>query len=78
MAPVAGSNPFSDPAFMEYIMRAVSARMVARASSTTPRLGELVTIMQWVKGMREMGCMTYLGEEDVEVVIHYFVKQDLF
>jgi len=65
VAPVARSNPFSDPAFMEHIVRAVAAGMVAGASSTTPRLGGVVTIVQWVKGMREMGYMTYNAEEDV-------------
>jgi len=27
-----------------------------------------------VKGMREMGCMTYGGEEDAEVVGHWLRK----
>jgi hypothetical protein len=36
---IAGSNPFSDPAFMEHIVRAVAAEMVAGASNTTPRAG---------------------------------------
>ena len=70
VAPVAGSNPFSYPAFMEHIVRAVATRMVAGASNTTPRSGGVVTIVQWVKGMREMGCMTYRGEEDTEVAGH--------
>ena len=64
VAPVVESNLFSDPAFMEHIVRVVAARMVAGASNTTPRSGGIVTIVQWVKGMREMGCMTYRGEED--------------
>jgi hypothetical protein len=50
---------------MEHIVRAVAAGMVAGSSSTTPRLGGVVTIVQWVKGMREMGYMTYNAEEDV-------------
>ena len=70
VAPVAGSNPFLDPAFMEHIVRAVAAGMVVGASNTTPRSGGVVIIVQWVKGMREMGCMTYHGEEDAEVVGH--------
>ena len=74
VAPVAGSNPFSDPAFMEHIVRAVTAGMVAGASNTTPRAGGVVTIVQWVKGMREMGCMTYRGEEDAEVARHWLSK----
>jgi len=65
VAPVVGSNPFSNPAFMEHIVRAVAAGMVAGASSTNPRSEGVVTIVQWVKGMREMGCMTYHGKEDV-------------
>jgi hypothetical protein len=45
VASVAGSNPFSDPAFIEHIVRAVAARMVAGASNTTPRSGGVVTIV---------------------------------
>jgi len=41
VAPTTASNPFSEPAFMDHIMRAV----VAGASSTTPRLGGVVTIV---------------------------------
>jgi hypothetical protein len=72
--PIAVSNPFSDPAFMEHIVRAVVVGMVAGASSTAPRSGGVVTIVQWVKGMREMGCMTYGGEEDADVVGHWLRK----
>jgi hypothetical protein len=71
---VAGSNPFSDPAFMEHIVRAVAVGMVTGASGITPRSGGVVTIVQWVKGMREMGCITYGGEEDVEVARHWLRK----
>jgi hypothetical protein len=49
---------------MDHIVRAVAAGMIAGASSTTPRSRGVVTIVQWVKGMGEMGCMTYYGEED--------------
>ena len=73
-APVAESNLFSDPTFMEHIVRAVAAGMVAGASNTTPRSGGIVTIVQWVKGMREMGCMTYRGKEDAEVAGHWLRK----
>jgi len=69
--PVAGSNPFSDPAFMEHIVRAVTPGMVAGASGTAPRTGGVVTIVHWVRGMREMGCKTYGGEKDAEVVGHW-------
>jgi hypothetical protein len=71
---VAGSNPFSDLAFMEHIVRVVAAGMVAGASNTPPRSGGVVTIVQWVKVMREIGCMTYSGEKDVEVVGHWLRK----
>jgi hypothetical protein len=40
VAPVAGSNPFSDPTFIKHIVRAVAAGMVVGASSTAPRSGE--------------------------------------
>jgi hypothetical protein len=72
--PVVGSNPFSDPAFIEHIVRAVVAGMVTGVSGTAPRSGGVVTIVQWVKGMREMGYMTYGGEKDVEVVGHWLRK----
>ena len=70
VAPVAGSNPFLDPAFMEHIVRVVATEMVTGASSTTPRSWGVVTIVQWVKGMREMCCMTYHAEENAEVARH--------
>jgi uncharacterized ferredoxin-like protein len=59
---------------MEHIVRAVAVGMVAGASNTTPRSRGIVTIVQWVKGMREMGCMTYQGEEDAEVAGHWLRK----
>ena len=74
VAPVAGSSPFLDLAFMEHIVRAVAGGMAVGASSTAPRSGGVVTIVQWVKGMREMGCMTYHGEEDAEVAGHWLRK----
>jgi len=55
-------------------VRAVAAGMIARASSTDPRSGRVVTIVQWAKSMREMDCMTYRGEEDTEVVGHWARK----
>ena len=71
VAPTAVSNPFLDPTFMDHMVRAVVARMAVGASGTALRSGGVVTIVQWVKGMREMGCMTYCGEEDAEVVRHW-------
>jgi hypothetical protein len=71
---VAASNPFSDPTFMDHIVRVVAAGMAARASSTAPRSGGVVTIVQWVKGIQEMGYMTYHGEEDAEVAGHLLRK----
>jgi hypothetical protein len=68
------SNPFSDPAFMDHIVRAVVAGMVAEAFNIAPRLGEVVTIVQWVKGMREMSCMTNCGEKDAEVAGYWLRK----
>jgi hypothetical protein len=49
VAPIAGSNPFLDPTFIEHIVRAVAAGMVAGASSTAPKSRGVVTIVQWVK-----------------------------
>jgi len=70
VAPAIVSNPFLDPAFMDHIVRVVAVGMAARASSTALRSGRVVTIVQWVKGMRNMGCMTYLGKEDAKVAGH--------
>jgi hypothetical protein len=74
VAPTVASNPFSDPAFMDHIVRAVVAGMVAEAFNIAPRLGEVVTIVQWVKGMREMSCMTNRGEKDAEVAGYWLRK----
>lgn len=41
---------------------------IARVSSITLlRVEKVVTIVNWVKGMREMGCMTYLRKNDDEL-----------
>jgi len=55
-------------------VRVVAAGMTTKASSTDPRSGRVVTIVQCVKSMREMDCMTYRGEEDTEVVGHWARK----
>jgi hypothetical protein len=55
---------------MDHLVRSLTAGMAAKAFSTAPRLERVVTIVQWVKGMQEMGYVTYCGEEDVEVVRH--------
>jgi hypothetical protein len=75
VALVAGSNPFLDPTSMDHIVRAVAVEMAAGASSTTPRPWGVVTIVQWVRCMRGMGCMTYRGEEDVEVARLWLKKK---
>ena len=45
VAPTVVSNPFSDPAFMDHIVRAVAAWMAAGASSTASRLWGVVAIV---------------------------------
>jgi hypothetical protein len=67
---IVAPNPFSDLKFMDHLVRSLTAGMAAKAFSTAPRLERVVTIVQWVKGMQEMGYVTYCGEEDVEVVRH--------
>lgn len=32
------------------------------------------TLVYWVKNMREMGCIPFLGEEDAEVVRYWLLK----
>ena len=48
--------------------------MAVGMSSPTPRAERVVTLVQWVKGMQEMGCTTYSGEEDTEVAGHWLRK----
>jgi uncharacterized protein YdeI (YjbR/CyaY-like superfamily) len=53
--------------------------MIVGASSIAPRSGGVVTIVQWMKGIREMGCITYRGEEDAEdaeVAGHWLRKME--
>ncbi|KAL9390420.1 hypothetical protein Peur_019025 [Populus x canadensis] len=52
---------------MDHIVRAIVVGMATGASSTAPISRGVVTIVQWVRCMRGMGCMTYRGEEDVEI-----------
>jgi len=61
VAPIVGLNPFLDLSSMDHIVRAVTVGMAAGASSTAPRSGRVVTIVQWVRCMRGIGCMTYHG-----------------
>ena len=68
------ANPYSDPTFLEQLVKAVVAGMAAGASNSTPQVERVVTLVQWVEGMREMGCMTYSGEEDAEIAGHWLRK----
>jgi aspartyl-tRNA synthetase len=44
---------------------------IAGVSSITQlRVEKVVTIVNWVKGMREMGCVTYLRKRDDELARH--------
>lgn len=67
--PVVAPNPYSDLAFLEQILRAVVVEM-AEAFSLALKPERVVTLVLWVKRMREMGCVTLSGEEDVEVAGH--------
>ena len=59
-------NPYLDPMFFEQLVKVVVAGMVVGASNSTPRAERVITLIQWVKDMQEMGCTTYSGEEDTE------------
>jgi hypothetical protein len=74
VAPTVTPNPYSDPTFPEQVVKAVAAGMATSASNSTPRAERIVTLVQWVNGMREMGCTTYLGEEEAEVAGHWLRK----
>jgi hypothetical protein len=67
--PVVAPNPYSDLAFLEQILRAVVVEM-AEAFSLALKPERVVTLVLWVKRMREMGCVTLSGEEDAEVAGH--------
>jgi len=56
------------------LVKVVAAGMAAGASNSTPRAERVITLVQWVKGMREMGCTTYSGDEDTEVAGHWLRK----
>ena len=73
-APRVAPNQFSDLAFMEHIVRAVATGMTTNTSNVAPRSERVVTIVQWVKDMREMGCGTFSRVEDAEVVGHWMCK----
>ena len=67
-------NPYSDSVFLEQLVKAVVAGMAAGTSIPAPRAERVVTLVEWVKGMHEMGCTTYSGEEDAEVTRHWLRK----
>ena len=70
MASTVTPNPYSDPTFLEQLVKAIATGMVVGASNSTPQAERVVILVQWVKGMWEMGCMTYSWEEDAEVAGH--------
>ena len=66
-------NPYFDPAFLEQIVKAIIARIV-EVSGSAPKPERVVTLMHQVKGMRDMGYVTFSGEEDAKVVGHWLRK----
>ena len=70
MALTVTPNPYSNPIFFEQLAAGDGRRCIQFHSSSRKR----VTLVQWVKGMREMGCTTYSGEEDAEVAGHWLRK----
>lgn len=71
--PAVAPNPYSDPTFLEQIVKVVAAGM-AKVSGSAPRQVRVVTLVHWVKGMREMGCVTFSKEEDAEVAVHWLMR----
>lgn len=71
--PAVAPNPYSDPTFLEQIVKVVAAGM-AKVSGSAPRQVRVVTLVHWVKGMREMGCVTFSREEDAEVAVHWLMR----
>jgi hypothetical protein len=52
-------NPYSYPVFLEQIVKAVATKMVELLGSA-PKLERVVFLVHWVKGMREIGYVTFL------------------
>ena len=73
-APATIPNPYSDFAFLEQLVKAIVVGMAASTFSLAPWAERVVTLVEWVKGMQEMGCTTYSGEEDAEVIGHWLRK----
>jgi hypothetical protein len=48
--------------------------MAVETSNPAPQAETMVTLVKWVKGIWEMGCTTYSGEEDAEVAWHWLRK----
>jgi len=71
--PAVAPNPYFDPTFLEQIVKVVAAGM-AKVSGSAPRQVRVVTLVHWVKGMREMGCVTFSREEDAEVAVHWLMR----
>jgi hypothetical protein len=43
-------------------------------NGSASRLERVVTLVHWVKGIREIGCVTFLGEDDVKIARHWLRK----
>jgi hypothetical protein len=56
------------------VVKAVAIGMIWGTSHLTSRSEKAINLVQWVKGMREMGCTTYSSEEDAEVAKHWLRK----
>jgi hypothetical protein len=72
--PMATPNPYSDPFIFGATSQGCSSRDNCRNIQSCLSAERVVTLVQWVKGMREMGCTTYLEEEDVELAGHWLRK----
>lgn len=68
-----GPNPYFDPAFLEQIVKAI-ATGIAEVSGSAARPERVVTFMLQVKGMRDIGYVTFSREEDAKVVGYWLRK----
>ena len=64
--------PYPDPAYFAQLVRAVMTEM-AGPLSTTLR-DNVVTLVRWVKSLRELGCEAFMGEEDAEIAGRWLRK----
>jgi hypothetical protein len=65
VAPLGISLILPDPAYFEQLVKAIMLGITGAASSTSQETTH--TLVHWVKNMKDMGCLLFLGDEDAKV-----------